>query len=173
MSAKLKSQGILDPDKIKLTAIVTPPPLPDASLPKIEDVTKLKGDAVKGAVAVQRCYLCHSINGQGVDFGPGLTGWGSSQPTDVIAEAIINPSKDIAHGFEGSTLMLKDGTQIDGMILTDGDFVIIKSQGGVSQIVAKEKIKTKQKMTRSMMMSGPQLGMTAQDIADVIAYLKK
>ena len=169
----LKTQGILDPDKIKLNAVVTPPAMPAESLPKIEDVTNAKGDATRGAVAVQRCYMCHSINGQGVDFGPGLTGWGASQPTDVIAEAIINPSKDIAHGFEGSTLMLKDGMQIDGMILTDGDFVIIKSQGGVSQIVAKEKIKSKQKMNRSLMMSGPQLGMTAQDIADVIAYLKQ
>lgn len=169
----LKTQGILDPEKIKLTAVIAPQPLPPEALPKVEDVVKLKGDATKGAAAVQRCYMCHSINGQGVDFGPGLTGFGGQQPAEIIAEAIINPSKDISHGFDGTTLMLKDGMQIDGIVLTDGDFVIIKSQGGVSQIVAKEKIKSKQKMKSSLMISGPQLGMSAQDIADVIAYLKK
>jgi putative heme-binding domain-containing protein len=91
----------------------------------------------------------------------------------VIAEALINPNKDIAHGYEGHTLMTKDGLQIDGILLSDGNFAMIKSVGGQTQIVPKEKLKSKQKMTRSLMMSAAMLGMTAQDIADVIAYLKQ
>jgi putative heme-binding domain-containing protein len=51
--------------------------------------------------------------------------------------------------------------------------MILKSQGGISQIVAKEKIASKKRMDRSLMISASGLGMTAQDIADVIAYLKK
>ena len=173
VAGKLKSEGILDPDKIVLTAVVSAPAMPADVGPQVAEVLKLKGDATRGATAVQRCFMCHNINGQGIDFGPGLTGWGATQPTDVIAEALINPNKDIAHGYEGQTLMTKDGVQIDGILLSDGNFAMIKSVGGQTQIVPKEKLKSKQKMTRSLMMSAAMLGMTAQDIADVIAYLKE
>jgi putative heme-binding domain-containing protein len=173
VAGKLKSEGILDPDKIVLTAVVSAPAMPADVGPQVAEVLKLKGDVTRGATAVQRCYMCHNINGQGIDFGPGLTGWGATQPTDVIAEAMINPNKDIAHGYEGHTLMTNDGLQIDGMLLSDGNFAMIKSVGGQTQIVPKEKLKSKQKMTRSLMMNAAMLGMTAQDIADVIAYLKQ
>jgi putative heme-binding domain-containing protein len=169
---KLKTEGILDPDKISLVAVITPPAPPADKVPAVADVLKLTGDAKKGAQTMTRCLMCHQINGQGVEVGPGLTGWGASQPTEVIAEAIITPSKDLAHGYEGTTIMTKDGVQIDGLLLSDGEFAMIKSMGGTTQIVHKSKIKSKQKMTTSLMMSGPTLGLTAQDIADVIAYLK-
>ena len=170
---QLKTEGILDPDKITLTPVITPEALPAEQGPQLADVVKLKGDAERGATAVQRCYMCHQVNGQGVDFGPGLTGWGATQPTEVIAEAIINPSKDIAHGYEGSTLMTKDGVQIDGLLLADGEYLMIKSLGGQTQLVPRAKLKSKAKLNRSLMMSAAMLGMTPQDVADVIAYLKK
>ncbi len=169
----LKEEGILDASKIQLTAVVTPPAPPADQGPQLAEVMKLEGDAKRGAVAVQRCYMCHSINGQGVDFGPGLTGWGATQPKDVIAEALLNPSKDIAHGFEGHSIKTKDDIQIDGLLLTDGDFLMVKSLGGQTQLVPREKVRSKGKMQQSMMLSAAQLGMTAQDVADVIAYLKQ
>ncbi len=172
VAEKLKSEGILDPDKIVLVAAVTPPAMAADKVPAVADVLKLKGDAKKGAVTATRCLMCHQLNGQGVEVGPGLTGWGATQPSEVIAEAIINPSKDLAHGYEGTTIMTKDGLQIDGLLLSDGEFAMIKSMGGQTQIVHRSKIKSKQKMTTSLMMSGPTLGLTAQDIADVVAYLR-
>ena len=168
----LKNEGILDPAKIKLTAVVSPEPPPADKLPKTEDIMKLKGDAKNGATVVQRCFMCHQINGQGVDFGPGLTGWGASQPTEVIIDAVVNPSKDIAHGFEGTSIDTKDGTHIDGLLLTDGDFVMIKSMAGLTQIIPKQMIKSKKKMSRSLMMGAVQLGLTNQEVADVVAYLR-
>ena len=171
--ALLKSEGILDPEKITLTPAVSPEPPPADKIPKLEEVLKLSGHAKNGATIVQRCYMCHQINGQGVDFGPGLTGWGQTQPTEVITDAILNPSKDIAHGYEGTTIITKDGTQIDGIVLSDGEFVMIKSIGGLTQIVPKAKIKSRKKMTRSLMMGAVQLGLTPQEVADVVAYLRQ
>ncbi|MDB6119948.1 MAG: Dehydrogenase, partial [Verrucomicrobiaceae bacterium] len=168
----LKNEGILDPAKIKLTTVVSPEPPAADKIPAVADVLKLKGDAKNGATVAQRCFMCHQINGQGVDFGPGLTGWGATQPTDVITEAVLNPSKDIAHGFEGSSIVTKDGTRIDGMILTDGEFVMIKSMAGLTQIVPKSLIKSKTKMDRSLMLGAVQLGLTPQEVADVVAYLR-
>jgi putative heme-binding domain-containing protein len=44
--------------------------------------------------------------------------------------------------------------------------------GGATQTVPKGRIQSQKKLGRSLMMSADQLGMTAQDVADVVAFLK-
>jgi putative membrane-bound dehydrogenase-like protein len=171
IASELKKQGIFDPDAVKLVTIETPPAIP--STIKVEEVMKLKGDVAHGQSLVVRCVMCHQLNGQGVEFGPNLQGWGISQPSDIIAQALIEPSKDIAHGFDGVSITCKDGTKIDGMILSEGDIFIIRSMGGQTQFVSKDKIASRKKMDRSLMMSATMLGMTAQDVADIVAYLRQ
>lgn len=171
ITTELKNQGIFDPTSAKLITIETPPAIP--SNIKLEEVLKLKGDAKQGSSLVVRCVMCHQLNNQGVEFGPNLQGWGISQPTDIIAQALIEPSKDIAHGFDGMEIVTKDGIKIHGMILAEGDILIVRSMGGQTQFVPKERIASKKKMDRSLMMSATMLGMTAQDVADIVAYLRQ
>jgi putative heme-binding domain-containing protein len=116
--------------------------------------------------------MCHKIGDAGSDYGPALKGFGSRQPPEVVAKAIIDPSADISHGFEGSTITLKNGKQIDGHIVAEGDPVVIQSTGGVSQRVPKKQIASKKDMKQSLMLGADQLGMTAQDVADVVEWLK-
>jgi len=170
IAEELKKEGIFDPESAKLVTIVTPPAIP--STVKLDDVLKLKGNAKNGVSLVTRCVMCHQINGQGVEFGPSLDGWGLSQPSEIIAQALIDPSKDIAHGYDGVELILKDGTIIHGMLLTEGDIMIVRSMGGQNQFVPKSRIKTRNKLTRSMMLSAAQLALSAQDVADIVAYLR-
>lgn len=169
----LKKEGIFDPESIALVPVSTPEAPPNPPGFDVSSVLALKGDSVKGATTIQRCYMCHQVEGTGVDFGPSLTGWGRTQPPAVIAEALLNPSKDIAHGFDGVQITTKDGISIQGMILTDGEIVMIRSLGGQTQYLPKKSIAKRQKMSRSMMMSAAQLGLTTQDIADLIAYMQK
>jgi len=170
IAEELKKEGIFDPESAKLVTIVTPPAIP--STVKLDDVLKLKGNAQNGVSLVTRCVMCHQINGQGVEFGPSLDGWGLSQPSEIIAQALIDPSKDIAHGYDGVELILKDGTIIHGMLLTEGDIMIVRSMGGQNQFVPKSRIKTRNKLSRSMMLSAAQLALSAQDVADIVAYLR-
>ena len=169
--SELKKQGIFDPDATKLVTVETPPAIP--SNIKLEEVLKLKGDSKSGSSLVVRCVMCHQLNNQGVEFGPSLQGWGLSQPTDIIAQAILEPSKDIAHGFDGETIVTKDGIKIQGMVLTEGDILIVRSMGGLTQFVAKDRIASRKKMDRSLMMSATMLGMTEQDVADLVSYLRQ
>ena len=70
-------------------------------------------------MAITVCYTCHKIGKAGIDFGPELTSFGPQQPTEVIANAIANPSAEISHGFEGSEVKTKqDGLTITGMKLS-------------------------------------------------------
>jgi putative membrane-bound dehydrogenase-like protein len=166
----LKKEGIFDPENARLVTIVTPPSLP--STVTLDEVLKLQGHVKNGAQLVTRCVMCHQIGGQGVEFGPNLEGWGLSQPGEIIAQALIDPGKDIAHGYDGQELVLKDGTTIHGMILTEGDIMIVRSMGGQNQYVARSRIKSRRKLDHSMMLSATQLGLNAQDVADIVAFLR-
>lgn len=168
---ELKKRGIYDPDKIVVTEVTAP----KADKPKysVDDVLKLKGDAAKGKLTTNRCIMCHQFNGTGAAFGPELKGWGVTQPRDVIARAIVEPSADISHGFKGNGLRLKDGKNVHGLIITDGDPTVITSTGGVTQLVPKKLIKNKYNLNHSLMLSADQMGLTAQDVADLVAFLKE
>lgn len=169
--AELKKQGIFDPDSAKLVTIEIPP---EGENPlKVEDVMKLAGNAQNGASLIMRCVMCHQINDQGVEFGPSLQGWGISQPSEVIAQALIHPSKDIAHGFDGQEIVTKDGVKIHGLVLAEGEVFIVRSMGGQTQYVPRNRIASRKKLDRSMMLSAAQLGLTAQDVADLVAYLRQ
>ena len=57
-------------------------------------------------------------------------------------------------------------------MINDADPLIIQSTGGITQTIPKSRIKRRKSMSRSLMMTPAQLGMTAQDAADIAAYLK-
>ena len=107
-----------------------------------------------------------------MEFGPDLTGWASRQPLEVVLRSIVEPSADIAHGFAGHELTLKDGTVIHGLLLADADPVIIMSTGGITQTVPNNRIKEKKPLGRSLMLSAEQMGMGPQELADIAAFLR-
>ena len=168
----LKTAGIYDPDAITLKEVVTPPA--PANLPTIavEEVTKLTGNAARGKETAARCSMCHSVGGTGAELGPALDGWGRGKAADVIAAAILQPNAEIALGYEGTELRTKDGPTIQGILIKDGDPLMIRSMGGVTQIVPGNRVAGRRRMKESLMMSGAQLGLTAQDVADLVAFLR-
>jgi putative membrane-bound dehydrogenase-like protein len=171
LNAELKTRGLYDPAKVKITASVIEPQ-PPTKLPSVAELALLKGDATRGAGLAAACLMCHRIGDQGAEYAPNLTGFASRQTTEVVINSIVNPSSDIAHGYEGTEFLLKDGTIIHGLALTAGDPAVVQTMGGATQMIPADKIKTRKRMTRSLMMSAEQLGLGAQEVADVVAYLK-
>ena len=153
--------------------IISPEPPPRApDFPNVSNVLALTGDPSRGQTAIAVCYSCHKIGTQGVGVGPELTTYGATQPKEVIAKAILTPSADIAFNYDGSRIETTEGVHIDGIITAKGDPTVIKSIGGVSQSIAEDKIKSITRMERSLMSVPEALGLDAQAIADIIAYLK-
>jgi putative membrane-bound dehydrogenase-like protein len=168
---QLKSRGIYDPGKVKLVAALLPPPA-EKEYPPAAEILAMKGDVARGKTAVARCYMCHRIGETGVDYGPALTDYGKTQPSEVILKAIMDPGADIAHGFEGYHVVAKDGTEIFGRALSTGDPLIIQSSGGITQTIPKAMIKSQGKTEGTLMMTAAQLALSPQDLADIVAYLK-
>ncbi|MEY5009824.1 MAG: hypothetical protein RLZZ253_963, partial [Verrucomicrobiota bacterium] len=137
---------------IKLTAVEMPEtPKGAPELPAAAEIAKLAGDAVRGKTAVGVCYACHKIGGQGVEFGPDLTTFAKQQPPEVVIQAIVKPSNDISHGYEGSLLVSKEGVKIAGMVLSNGDPVLMKCMGNMVQTVPRSRVASLSPLGRSLM----------------------
>ena len=117
--------------------------------------------------------LCHTIGGTGAEVGPALDGWGRGKSPDVIATAIVDPNADIALGYDGTEIRTKDGLTIQGLLIKQDDPVMMRSMGGVTQIIPNDRIATRRAMPRTLMMSPSQLNLTAQDVADLVAFLRE
>ena len=163
-----KKPDELKPDKDYIAPVTGP----DVSKITVKEVLALEGDPIRGKASVARCYMCHQIGGTGVDFGPELEGWGKGNSKEVIATALVEPDKDIAHGFEATEIVTKDGKTIQGFVLFAGGSYILKVFGGGEVNIPRKLIQSKKPMEHSLMMSAGQLGMSAQEVADIVAYLR-
>jgi putative membrane-bound dehydrogenase-like protein len=170
IDSELKKRGLFDPDQVQVNE-VTVPEAPAATL-DVAGIAKLRGNAKRGETAAAACLMCHRINGQGTDYAPDLTGFASRQTREVVAAAIVNPSSDIAHGYDGVQVTLTDGRKIHGLVLSGGNPLIVQSTGGVTQMIPASLVKERKRLGRSLMLSAEQLGLTAQQVADIVAYLR-
>jgi putative heme-binding domain-containing protein len=168
----LKAAGIYDPDSIALREVVAPTPAADLPPIAVEEVLRLKGDAARGKNTAARCLMCHAIEGTGAELGPALDGWARGKSPEVIATAIVTPNAEIAHGYDGTELRTKDGLTIQGLLLKQGDPLMMRSMGGVTQIIPADRVASRRRMAESLMMSAAQLGLTAQDVADLVAFMR-
>ena len=176
LARRLAEERIFDPRSI--TVASAPVPVAERQ-PDLTEILSLRGDPARGRVAATRCILCHEIDGNGKDYGPNLKGWGTTQPREVIIRAIADPSAEIALGYQGTEVLLKDGGIVHGLAFNNTDLgradsppVVIQSAGGVTQLIPKERIAEKRSFKRSLMYGPDTLGLSPQDIADITAWLR-
>lgn len=172
LTERLKRSGLYDPEQVTIQAMPLPPTIPDSKLPPADEILALDGDAERGKVVAGACLMCHRIADQGVDYGPDITAYARMQPPAVVLQAIMEPSADIAHGFEGREIVTVDKKVIHGLLLSQGDPLIIRSQGGLTQMIPADQIAENKRLKPSLMLSADQLGLSAQQLADLIAYLR-
>jgi putative membrane-bound dehydrogenase-like protein len=168
----LKSAGIYDPESITLREAVVPTPPANLQELPLDAILRLTGDAARGRTTSTRCVMCHAVDGVGADLGPALDGWGRGKSAEVIATAIVRPNAEVAHGFEGTEVRTTDGLTIQGVLIKQGDPLMMRSMGGVTQIIPADRVMSRQRMPQSLMMSAAHLGLTAQDVADLVAFLR-
>jgi putative membrane-bound dehydrogenase-like protein len=168
----LKAAGIYDPDAIVLKESVVPKPTGDLPELSVDEIVRLKGDAGRGKTTATRCLMCHSIGGTGAELGPALDGWARGKAADVIARAIVQPNAEIAHGYDATEIKTKDGLTIQGVLIKEGDPLMMRNMGGTTQVIPGDRVAGRRRLRESLMMSAAQLGLTAQDVADLVAFLR-
>ena len=192
-----KWDGLIDRDLVAETAGVVKPGAPiiythpnapsERATPAIEDILALTGDARKGELVAARCVMCHNIGDKGASFGPSLNGWAKSRSREDALNAIINPDDAIAHGYDASKVLLKNGEAIDGLVKSGAErawhfanieggnsYLIMTIPGGTEQKISWREIRRVEPSEQSLMLYPESLGLTApQDFADIVEYLQQ
>lgn len=142
----------------------------------LAQVAALQGSASRGQELYRgrgTCFACHSFEGLGGSIGPGLSVIREKLGKEGLLESMVAPSSAIAFGYDSWTLTLKDGRRLMGAILADGDTLVLRDTAGKRQAIKAEEILEREHHTVSLMPSSASLGLSAQDLADIIAFLQK
>ena len=146
-----------------------------AAVPK-DRLLAMPGDRGRGAEVVRRptvgCLTCHQVGTEGVDFGPRLTEIGAKLGRDALYDSIVEPSAGIGFGYEGWTVHTRDGEETTGLIASETEAeLVMKVAGGHRVRMKKSDVVRREKQVQSLMPAGLADGMSAQELADVLAYL--
>ena len=118
------------------------------------------------------CRQCHQVGGKGIAVGPDLSGVGAKQKPAEILESILRPSAKIDMKYRGTLILTVDGETISGMITKeDDDAVMLVEASGKSKRVLQEDIEVIKPMDISVMPERLFAEFTAQQAADLLAFL--
>ncbi|MCG2461245.1 PQQ-dependent sugar dehydrogenase [Flavobacteriaceae bacterium F89] len=140
----------------------------------IAALEKIDGDPNAGkAVFTTYCATCHVVDGNGTDFGPGLSDIGSKLSRSFMYSSIVYPSAGINFGYEGYNVKLKDGDVLMGYILgKTEDEITLKMMGATTKAIPRKDIQSLEAMDKSLMPEGLDKVMKQQQLVDLVAYLE-
>ncbi len=118
------------------------------------------------------CGNCHKLRGEGGTIGPDLTG---SQRSNLayLVENIGAPSAETADAFRTSLIETVDGQVIVGVIVRQlPDRIEVQTKDAL-QVLERSEIEEVAPSGRSLMPDGLAETLTDQELADLIAYLRR
>jgi putative heme-binding domain-containing protein len=146
------------------------------ALPPVAQLVQIQGDIARGKSVffgpVAGCSKCHTFAGQGRDVGPDLTQVRAKLGRDIVFDSILNPSASIMFGYEAWLIETKEGDSYTGFIVSDGDALVLKDSSGERISIPSKDIALRRQQTLSIMPSNIALGLSAQDLADLVEFLE-
>ncbi len=142
-------------------------------------ILKLTGKANAGeqlvmATSSMQCLNCHKINGKGTELGPDLSKIGGKLNRNKLLDSLLYPSKEIEPKYVAHTVVLGNGKIYTGLVAekTAKEIALLDaatkktirlSLADVDQIIPQK---------TSLMPEGLLRDLTAQQAADLLAYLE-
>ncbi|MFK8113897.1 MAG: PQQ-dependent sugar dehydrogenase, partial [Rubripirellula sp.] len=118
------------------------------------------------------CRSCHRIGDVGQRIGPDMSGIGLKQKPAEILASILRPSEKIDPKFRARQILTFDGKAIVGIVTKESPSeVSIVDASGKTQTIPTDDIEIMQPSTKSAMPDQLLSGMTAQQAADLLAFL--
>lgn len=119
------------------------------------------------------CNTCHKLGYGGGRLGPDLTNIGKARNRRDLLEAIVFPSASIVRGYEPIAAELQDGRIVAGIITGENQSEIVVSQDAVKSVhIARSDVVQIQPSNVSPMPTGLLTLLSAQEIADLVAFLQ-
>jgi putative heme-binding domain-containing protein len=142
-----------------------------------DEILALAGDANRGRLifyksAAAQCQQCHAVQGFGGSSGPELTHIGKKYERRALLETILDPSRAIAPEYAAYVLETKSGRVYAGFLVERGDdAVVLRDVKNETVRVAADDVEALLRQDKSLMPELILSEVTAQDAADLLAFL--
>jgi putative heme-binding domain-containing protein len=144
--------------------------------PRPESILARSGEAARGRRLFEsstvQCARCHRPAGEPPGLGADLSKIGAKYTRAQLLESILEPSKTIDPAYAGYLVQTKGAEVYSGILVSRGaDGVVVREQGREVRVAAGDVAQvTVQKV--SLMPDGLIQHLTAQEAADLLAYLE-
>jgi len=143
-----------------------------------EVVLSRQGDRERGKLIYfsdgARCRACHEIDDKTKSLGPTLAEINKKypQPAELLSH-VLRPSQKIDEAFAAYTIATDDGRVLSGLVIEKNEQeIVLKTAEKQVVRIARKHIEEMVKSEKSLMPDGVLGDLTAQEAADLIAYLR-
>jgi putative heme-binding domain-containing protein len=138
-----------------------------------QKVLELGGDATRGKqVFKKNCATCHRLENEGFEVGADLLAALRNKTRETLLLDLLDPSRDVDPRYLNYVVSSKDGRIITGLIASEtASSIQLRRAEKAEDTLLRTDIDQIQSTAKSLMPDGLEKQMTAQEIADVIAYL--
>src|SRR3989475_9150017 len=154
-------KGALSPDR-------------DQAAQKFRPAVEMPGDRKHGAeIFARTCLQCHAMQGEGARVGPDLSGIATHSRETLLVD-ILDPSRQVLPDFVSYTLVTADGEFMTGLVIAESAAsVTIRRPNAPDATTQRSQIKELIAEGKSLMPAGLAQGLTVQDIADLLSFLRQ
>jgi quinoprotein glucose dehydrogenase len=117
------------------------------------------------------CVRCHKIGDNGGDVGPDLSKTGREKTREYLLEALVEPNKAIAKGFETVVVTLDDGREHVGIVKAETDDELVLVTADVKTITVDKKTIEERTTGPSAMPNDLVKHLTLRELRDLIEFL--
>ncbi len=133
----------------------------------------LASDPQRGrSVFTRACSVCHQLEGVGREIGPNLISV-RGHPAEKLLTSILDPSREVEPRYLAYNCALSNGEELYGLVGSEtGNGIQMKLPDGTVKNILRSEIKSLHNGKTSLMPDGLEVGLSKQDLADLIGYLK-
>lgn len=136
------------------------------------------GDSVRGQEVFfdlegpAACAKCHAVGGVGGEIGPELTEVAGTRVARFIIESILEPSVEIASGYETELIQTTAGRILDGVVSrqTTDSLWLASAEGSVTALALTD-IERRAVQELSLMPGNLAEVLSVTDVHDLLAFL--
>lgn len=142
-----------------------------------QEILALAGEINRGRrlfheSTVVQCRSCHRSEGKGGELGPDLSEIGKKLDRAKILDSILQPSASIDPKYAGWLVETKSGTVVSGLMVEKTEAaVVIKDMQNKQHRITTEEIEGLYPQRKSLMPDLLLRDFTAEQVADLLAYL--
>ena len=115
--------------------------------------------------------MCHRIGSQGQAVGPDLATV-KTAGKEMLLVNILDPNREVAPKYLNYTVETKSDESFSGVVVSESPSgITLRGPNGTETLVLRSQIDRMRVSGQSLMPEGLDIGLTPQDMADLIEYL--